>query len=141
MTHELATTLGSRDEASALEAARESITDLMAIRTQQIQDEQNKISPDAALLTNLATECMRLHQERAALQAGDHAQVARVYSLASFPGRLLAQMYNPLDVDASAICRACELRRALRRFAPQRDEQSAESRQRNERPRHSVHRG
>lgn len=80
MTHESNGPSWTQDEAIAFEAARECITDLMAIRSGQIHAEQDKPTPDAALLTSLEAERTQLHQQRAALRMADHAQVARVRS-------------------------------------------------------------
>lgn len=81
MTQESANPRWTQDEAIAFEAARECITDLMAIRTSQIHSEQDKPNPNDAFLASLEAERTRLHQERAALQVADHVQVARVRSV------------------------------------------------------------
>lgn len=80
MTHEPAAPFGTHEEASAFEAAREFITDLMSIRSSQIDNEQAKPKPDDAFLTSLKADLKRLHQERATLQVADRAQVARACS-------------------------------------------------------------
>ena len=70
----------TQDEAIAFEAARECITDLMAIRTGQIEEEAQRSTPDAAHIEVLRADRLRLHHERASLGVADHATVARVRS-------------------------------------------------------------
>jgi hypothetical protein len=68
----------SQEEAIAFECAREVITDMMAIQTGQIADENAKAQPDAARLALLRAERSRLSQERADLHVGDRSDVARI---------------------------------------------------------------
>jgi len=68
----------TQDEAIAFECAREVITDMMAIRTDQIAEEASKAAPDADHLASLRVERSRLAQERAALHVDDLAEVARI---------------------------------------------------------------
>jgi hypothetical protein len=68
----------TQDEAIAFECAREVITDLRAILTDQIAEESSKAPPDADKLESLHAESSRLFRERAGLHVKDHAEVARV---------------------------------------------------------------
>lgn len=70
----------TQEEAIAFEAARECITDLMAIRTGQIEEEAQRPTPDPAHIEALRADRVRLHHERASLGVTDHAAVARVRS-------------------------------------------------------------
>lgn len=105
MTHEPAGPSWTQDEAVAFEAARECITDLIAIRTGEIHTEQDKPNPDAALLATLEAERTRLHQERAALKVADHAQVAHIRSVyGSMVRTWRAQQSAPhQDVEAELV--------------------------------------
>lgn len=68
----------TQDEAIAFECAREVITHLMAIYSDQIVDEASKTMPNADRLASLRAERSRLVQERLALHVHDHADVARI---------------------------------------------------------------
>lgn len=68
----------TQDEAIAFEAARECMTDWMAILTGQIHAESYKANPDQTLVDSLRAEFSRLHAERADLHVNDSANVARV---------------------------------------------------------------
>ena len=68
----------TQDEAIDFECAREVITDLRAILTTQIYEENNKEQPDAAKLEQLYAESSRLFRERANLHVTDHENVKRV---------------------------------------------------------------
>jgi hypothetical protein len=65
-------------EAVACECAREAITDLMAIRTEEIATEVRRSQPDSARLEYLRSERKRLAQERAAIHVDDHAEIRRI---------------------------------------------------------------
>lgn len=68
----------TQDEAIAFECAREAITHMMAIQTDQIFNEASKAAPDADHLASLRAERSRLAQERAALHVQDLAEIARI---------------------------------------------------------------
>ncbi len=68
----------TQDEAIAFESARECITDLMAIYSGQIADEEAAAAPDAERLTILENRLTQLARERAALTVADHAQIEMV---------------------------------------------------------------
>jgi len=68
----------TQDEALAFEAAREAVTNLRAILTSEIADEEAKSRPDGARLSGLRDEQQRLFQERARLRLHDHSEVARI---------------------------------------------------------------
>lgn len=68
----------TQNEAVAFECAREVMTDMHAILTEQIFEESGKNSPNAERLASLRAERSRLLQERAALRVKDHAEIARV---------------------------------------------------------------
>ena len=61
------------DEAVEFECAREAITDMIAMRTAWIAEENRKDAPDAALIETWRGEIFRLAKERSALHAHDHA--------------------------------------------------------------------
>jgi len=66
------------DEAVNYECAREAITHMRAILTEEIEKESQKSNPDEERLENLYAESSRMFQERAGLQVKDHANIARV---------------------------------------------------------------
>jgi hypothetical protein len=68
----------TQDEAIAFECARECISDLMAIRSREIADEETRPRPDAARLAALEADLDRLAGERSALRGTDHAEIARI---------------------------------------------------------------
>lgn len=68
----------TQDEAIAFECAREVITDLRAIITGQIAEENDKEHPDTDRLSALRAERSRLFRERAGLRVQDQTAVARV---------------------------------------------------------------
>jgi hypothetical protein len=68
----------TQEEAIAFECAREVITDMMAICSADIDEEECKHSPDLERLALLETELARLADERAALTVSDQDEVARV---------------------------------------------------------------
>jgi len=68
----------TQDEAIAFECAREVITDLRAIITDQIHTESSKDSPDTNKIEKLHAESSRLFRERYALRVKDHIEVARI---------------------------------------------------------------
>lgn len=68
----------TQEEAIAYECAGECITDMMAIYSGQIDDENRKEKPDADRLATLRAERSKLAQERAALHVHDHADIARI---------------------------------------------------------------
>jgi len=70
----------TQEEAIAFECAREVITDLRAIITDQIYTESNKEIPDIERIERLHKESSRLFRERSALHVNEHAAVARVRS-------------------------------------------------------------
>lgn len=70
--------LWSQDQAVALECAHEVISDLIAIRMQEIYAEEAKISPNARQLAALRAQVAALWDERAELKVTDDAAVAAV---------------------------------------------------------------
>jgi hypothetical protein len=68
----------TEDEAIAFECARETITDMMAICSRKIAQEQEKLEPDNEHLALLEAELARLAGERAALHGLDHVEIARI---------------------------------------------------------------
>jgi len=66
------------DEAINYECAREAITHMRAILTEEIEEETKKPNPDEVRLENLYVESSRMFQERAGLQVKDQANIARV---------------------------------------------------------------
>lgn len=68
----------TQDEAIAFECAREVITDMMAIQTGQIAEENRKAALDTGRLASLRAERSRLAMERSALHVNDQATVARI---------------------------------------------------------------
>ena len=70
--------LWSQDQAVALECAHEVISDLIAIRMQEIYATEDKFSPNAHQLAALREQITRLWDERADLKVTDDAAVAAV---------------------------------------------------------------
>jgi hypothetical protein len=68
----------TQDQAIAYESARELIGHMMAIKSEQIEQEQGKKTPDKERIEALRLERLALHQERSALHVTDDAQVARI---------------------------------------------------------------
>lgn len=68
----------TQDEAIAFECARECITDVMAICSAAIADEERRGVPDTARLVELEAQLARLSSERAGLKVTDHDRVATV---------------------------------------------------------------
>jgi hypothetical protein len=68
----------TQEEAIAFECAREVITDMMAIHSGQIAEEQAKHRPDSDRLAQLRAERTRLARERTELNVHDHADIARI---------------------------------------------------------------
>lgn len=70
--------LSAQEEAVAFECARECISDMMAIYTGRIAEEEAKPQPDRQHIEVMRTERSRLSRERAELRLHDRAHVARV---------------------------------------------------------------
>jgi len=68
----------TQDEAIAYECAREAITHLLAVLTEQITEEAAKTNPNAALVAALRDERSRLFNERKNLHVEDHVAIARI---------------------------------------------------------------
>jgi hypothetical protein len=68
----------TQDEAVAFECARECITDMMAICSTAIADEERRPAPDAVRLAGLEENLAELARERAALTVGDQDKIAAI---------------------------------------------------------------
>ncbi|MDR1274880.1 MAG: hypothetical protein LBL72_00585 [Candidatus Accumulibacter sp.] len=68
----------TQDEAIDYECARETITHLHAILTNQSYEESRKPHPNAELLERWDAEISRIFRERAKLDIHDHAEIARI---------------------------------------------------------------
>ncbi len=68
----------TQDEAIAFECARECITDLMAILSEKISEEESKPAPSAEHLARLEKESTDFWRERAELSVSSHAEIARI---------------------------------------------------------------
>lgn len=68
----------TQEEAIAFECAREVITDMMAIHSGQIAEEEAKSRPDPNRLAQLRAERTRLARERTELHVHDYADIARI---------------------------------------------------------------
>lgn len=74
----LAPPLWTQDQAIAFEAARECITEVIAICAAAAEAEASQIKPDAQRLAELGDELQQLARERAGLRIHDDDQVATV---------------------------------------------------------------
>lgn len=70
--------LSAQEEAVAFECARECISDMMAIYTGRIAEEEAKLQPDRKHVEVMRAERSRLARERAELRLHDRTHVARV---------------------------------------------------------------
>lgn len=70
--------VSAQEEAVAFECARECISDMMAIYTGRIAEEEAKPQPDRKRINVLETELHRLARERSELRLHDHTHVTRV---------------------------------------------------------------
>lgn len=68
----------TQDESIAFECACECITDMRAILTAAIYDEEAKAEPDKSRLAELEIEMRKIGQERAGLHVHDHEEIARI---------------------------------------------------------------
>jgi len=66
------------DEAINYECAREAITHMRAILTEEIDEESRKPNPDKSHLKRLYEQRSQMFRERAGLQVKDQAKIARV---------------------------------------------------------------
>jgi hypothetical protein len=71
----------TQDKVINFECAREVITNLQAILTDQIAEETGKEHPDAGRVTVLRSERSRLFRERAGLRLKDHDEIVRAEQL------------------------------------------------------------
>lgn len=70
--------LSAQEEAVAFECARECISDMMAIYSGRLAEEEAKPQPDCQQIELMRTERSRLARERSELRLHDHANVARI---------------------------------------------------------------
>lgn len=70
--------LSAQEEAVAFECARECITDMMAIYTGRIAEEEAKPQPNCQRIEGMRAERSRLARERSELRLHDHAHVTRI---------------------------------------------------------------
>lgn len=68
----------TQSEGIAFECAREAITDIIAIRTEQITQESNKPKPDLLLLAKLRSKRTRLVQKRTVLHVEQQDKISRI---------------------------------------------------------------
>jgi hypothetical protein len=68
----------TQDEAIAYQCARDCITDLRAIYTAEIYDEERKAAPDKARIDALSVEQARLYRERKDLEVKDATAIERI---------------------------------------------------------------
>lgn len=68
----------TQEQAIAYECARELIGHMVAIKSEQIEREQCRETPDKERIKALRLERRALHQERDALHVADDVQVARI---------------------------------------------------------------
>lgn len=80
----------TQDEAIAFEAARECITDMIAIQTEAMELERGRAAPDAARLEALQARRVELGAELRGLRLGDAAAVQRI--LATYGPQLRADL-------------------------------------------------
>lgn len=70
--------VSAQEEAVAFECARECISDLMAIYTGRVAEEEASPNPDRRQIEVMRAERSRLAQERAELRLHDRAHVASI---------------------------------------------------------------
>lgn len=68
----------TQNEAIAFECAREAITDIIAIRTDQITQEAGKNQPDIVLLAKLRSKRSLLVQKRMVLHIEQQDKISRI---------------------------------------------------------------
>jgi len=68
----------TQEQGIAYECACELIGHLVAIKSEQIEQELGKVTPDQERIEALRLERSTLHQERTALNVTDDAEVARI---------------------------------------------------------------
>ena len=68
----------TQNDVNLFERTREVMTDLIAIRTHELEEEHARAHPDAEHIAQLKQEIYRISNEELALRTYDHAKVERL---------------------------------------------------------------